>query len=114
MQNDIKVIDSFSWFIVDTSTRIGKLYLEGRLDQEMLRQINRYLTEACKKVDTFKVNIENLTFVDPDSIYLLFYIYQTMKSLKKPIQIDGPYPLIFTNAVKKAGFSQIPWLCFGV
>lgn len=101
------------YFSFDYLTKSGKLLVKGDLDKKQLSILKHYFETSKHEVSCYKLNLENVTNVDSQSIYLLFSIYQTMEGLQKPLHIDGALPLNFTRAVEESGFSRFSWLCFG-
>ncbi len=100
-------------FRIDEISHAGTLKIEGSLTEKKAIEVRCTLEASVGKVDYFKLNLENVTTVDLESIQSLYSTCESLGRSKKPMRIEGICPVVFTSAVEETGFSYHKWLCFG-
>jgi anti-anti-sigma regulatory factor len=113
MLDDSKKTSSYIDFQIDETQNSGVLKISGTLTEKKADDVRKTLEESSGGIDFVKLNLEEVTEVDPSSIHLLYSTCQSLGESNKPMSLDGICPVVFTSAVEDLGFSYHQWLCFG-
>jgi len=89
------------------------LKLGGSLTIQHAAELKKVLVEASEGVDSMRLDLDEVAVFDLSSIQLLYACHQAMVGCGRSLQLSGECPTLFREAVERAGFSWVEWLCFG-
>lgn len=98
-------------FQINENGESGTLTLKNSVSIQNAEQLKSALLDAYDCMQYFNINVEEVDVIDLSCIQILFSAFESAKSLKKKITIEGTVPEAFKNDIEKAGFNHSKWFC---
>ena len=97
---------------LDKSKQSGTLLLEGDLNIQRARELQKALKNALEQVTHLMLDFKGVTSLDITAIQLLYATHLSAGEMNKKLGLSGKCTPEILAYFADSGFAQYPWLDF--